>query len=78
MLDYLNRSQEPVNRLELVGNYSDRIDHAYSLTHHNHLQLLGIIRGLNYLHTHQVVHGDLKGVRMISLSLPPSRSELPL
>jgi len=23
MLDYLNRSQEPVNRLELVGNRSD-------------------------------------------------------
>ena len=32
-------------------------------TDHDHLQLLGIIRGLSYLHRHTVIHGDLKGVR---------------
>jgi len=26
MLDYLNRSREPVDRLELVGNNSDHVD----------------------------------------------------
>ena len=34
-------------------------------------KLLGIIRGLDYLHVHRVVHGNLKGVRTIPFSSLP-------
>jgi serine/threonine protein kinase len=40
------------------------------LIDHDRPQLFGIIRGLNYLHTRGVVHGDLKGVRTISSPTP--------
>ena len=33
-------------------------------------QLLGVTRGLGYLHSNEVVHGDLKGVRWIHPPLP--------
>lgn len=33
------------------------------------LQLTGVADGLCYLHRHDVVHGDLKGVRRLNLLL---------
>ena len=69
MLEYLNQSPGPVDRLDLV-----RIDFDHenlcilTFTDRRHHQLLGIIRGLNYLHRHRVIHGDLKGVRTVPSS----------
>ena len=34
-------------------------------------QLIGVTRGLNYLHHNEVVHGDLKGVRGVSAVIIP-------
>lgn len=71
LLEYLSQSPGPVDRLDLVrtdpGHDSVSI---HTFTDRGHRQLLGIIRGLNYLHRHRVIHGDLKGVRMV----PPSNN----
>ena len=69
MLEYLNQSPGPIDRLDLVRTDSDHNNLCILMfTNRRHHQLLGIIRGLNYLHTHRVVHGDLKGVRTIPSS----------
>jgi len=49
-----------------------------TFTDRGHLQLLGIIRGLNYLHRHRVIHGDLKGVRTVSFPHETQRGSDPL
>lgn len=46
------------NRLELVRPTHRQPDSALT-----GLQLIGITRGLDYLHSNEVVHGDLKSVR---------------
>ena len=65
MLEYLNQYQGHIDRLDLVSTDSDHVDECV-YPDGDHPQLLGIIRGLNYLNRHRVVHGDLKGVRTIS------------
>ena len=66
LLEYLRQPSGPIDRLDLVRADSDR-DSVCILTFadRDHHQLLGIIRGLNYLHRHRVIHGDLKGVRTV-------------
>ena len=39
-------------------------------------QLVGVIRGLSYLHENEVVHGDLKSVIGVSFGLPFNSSRL--
>ena len=57
LLGYIGK--EPgANRLELVSLVHQQPDSALT-----GLQLVGITRGLDYLHNNEVVHGDLKGVR---------------
>jgi serine/threonine protein kinase len=46
------------NRLELVS-----LTHWQSTSALTGLQLVGITDGLGYLHSSEVIHGDLKGVR---------------
>ena len=46
-----------VNRLELV-----RLTHGNPIVHSLFVQLVGVTRGLDYLHSNKVVHGDLKTV----------------
>jgi serine/threonine protein kinase len=71
LLEYLNRYQAFVDRLDLVSVDSyygrPRMLH-FTSADRDRLQLRGVIRGLNYLHKHQVVHGDLKSVRAVSFS----------
>ena len=72
MLEYLNQYQGRIDRLELVSADSDHVYDVVSVITLTDLtvatQLLGIIRGLGYLHRQRVVHGDLKGVRMVFFS----------
>ena len=54
------------NRLELVRLERQPSDPALTVK-----QLIGITRGLGYLHGNEVIHGDLKSVRGESLCWPP-------
>ena len=76
MLEYLNRYQAYIDRLELVrlDSYHGRpLMLHFTFADRDHLQLRGVIRGLSYLHKHQVVHGDLKGVRTAPFSSHTAR-----
>ena len=48
------------NRLELVSLTHCKFNSALT-----GLQLVGVARGLGYLHSNEVVHGDLKSVREV-------------
>ena len=64
--EYIKKNSD-VDRLELVGAPRLRLSHAYSS-----YQLSDVARGLCYLHSCNVVHGDLKGVRNRSKSRLPA------
>jgi len=58
--EYIKENQR-VRRVNLVGSF------ALASTSTQHLtfpQLLGVAEGLVYLHSCNVIHGDLKGVRV--------------
>lgn len=59
------RKNPKANRLNLVSQVTLFRDVA-SLC----LQLLGITEGLAYLHSCNVIHGDLKGVRSVTYPVP--------
>jgi serine/threonine protein kinase len=48
------------NRLRLVSGGSGSILPSYQLFG----QLAGVATGLEYLHEHDIIHGDLKGVSL--------------
>ena len=50
------------DRINLVGSNPTH----FHMTPHFRSQLLGVAEGLAYLHSCGVVHGDLKGVRVIT------------
>ena len=52
------RKHPGVNRLELVRPARQRSGPALTK-----MQLIGVARGLCYLHSNEVIHGDLKSVR---------------
>jgi hypothetical protein len=65
LLGYIGK--EPgANRFELVSLVHQQPDSALT-----GLQLVGITRGLDYLHNNEVVHGDLKGVRGVCFVILP-------
>jgi serine/threonine protein kinase len=53
------------NRLELVS-----LPHWKFYSALTGLQLVGVVRGLGYLHSNEVVHGDLKSVRGVYPAAP--------
>ena len=57
ILEYITKYPE-VNRLELASLTHQQLDFALT-----GLQLVGVTRGLGYLHNNEVVHGGLKSVR---------------
>ena len=60
LTEYVN-SKPHANRISLV-----RIPLTIvCLSELNHLQLLDVAEGLNYLHNCHMVHGDLKGVSAV-------------
>jgi serine/threonine protein kinase len=65
MLGYV-KSHPGANRLELVSLKHWRSDPPLTGP-----QLLGVTRGLGYLHYNEVVHGDLKSVRGVHSTFPP-------
>ena len=64
--EYIKNNSD-VNRLKLVGAPLSRLSRAYS-----RCQLSDVAKGLRYLHSCNVVHGDLKGVRDRSKSRSPA------
>ena len=57
VMEYITKNRK-ANRLELVC-----LTHWRSDSELTTLQLIGVTRGLNYLHQNKVVHGSLKSVR---------------
>ena len=58
------KAHPDANRLELVGiSLSLIVPVSSSLTIGWLIQLEGVARGLIYIHSQEMVHGDLKGVR---------------
>lgn len=57
--DYLKKCPE-TNRLQLVSKKKTSIITVSNIL----LQLLGVAKGLEYLHDESVIHGDLKGVSL--------------
>ena len=53
-----------VNRLELVDLTPQHFDPALTSS-----QLVGVTRGLDYLHSNEVIHGDLKSVSRLYLAI---------
>ena len=62
LLKYL-RNNPKADRLQLVD-----VPTSCFFCSHPHHKLLGLTEGLNYLHSSNVIHGDLKGVRGCSKS----------
>jgi serine/threonine protein kinase len=65
-LDYVRRHPD-CNRLHMVSisMTSPQLQPGYSL----YAQLRDISLGLHYLHSKKVIHGDLKAVRIVHLSM---------
>ena len=57
---YLKKNPD-ANHINLVGPNSYPLPHKTSPL----FQLLGVAEGLAYLHSSDIIHGDLKGVRVI-------------
>lgn len=62
--DYL-KDQSKLERIRIVSCISCRRNYSDACF----AQLTGVADGLCYLHRHDVVHGDLKGVRSFSHSM---------
>jgi len=67
--DYIKQNPN-ANRINLVGSFLP-LSHIISPSP----QLLGVAEGLAYLHSCSVVHGDLKGVRVITYLGTPFLTE---
>ena len=64
-------THQDVNRFELVSLPFEFLRSPSSLTITRFLQLTGVARGLDYMHSQGVVHGALKGVRLWKLGYDP-------
>ena len=60
--DYVKNNWD-TNLVTLVGRFLPNFN---AISHPPISQLLGIAKGLNYLHSSGVIHGDLKGVWVIA------------
>ena len=59
------RSNPGANRLHLVSPLSVSLQSPPPINH-LYTQLSGVVSGMTYLHGLKIVHGDLKGVIMVS------------
>ena len=67
LTEYITNNPE-AERLRLVGPLSPSLHETLTPS-----QLSDVAEGLNYLHSCNVVHGDLKGVRDCSRYRPTAR-----
>ena len=58
--DYVKKNRD-INLVRLVGPSLN-----FNTTPHPSAQLLGIAEGLDHIHSRGVIHGDLRGVRVIT------------
>lgn len=63
--DYLHKHPNG-NRLQIVRTSDVALQPKYVTLY---VQLHGVSLGLVYLHSHQIVHGDLKAVRLLACQL---------